>query len=64
MREMNERKPAGNSFPKIAFLAIGAVIGIAIFKGLGIGGAVGGGLGAFLGACVGEFIYKSASKGK
>jgi hypothetical protein len=64
MRNMKERKANGNSFPKIACLVIGAVIGIAIFKGLGIGGAIGGGLGGFLGACVGEFVYKSAWKAK
>lgn len=64
MNKTKEQKADDNSFPKIACIAIGAVIGLAVFKGLGIGGAIGGGLGGFLGACVGELVYKSALKGK
>jgi uncharacterized protein YqgC (DUF456 family) len=63
-RKMEEQRVEGNSFGKIACIAIGAVIGIAILKGLGVGGAIGGGLGAFLGACVGELVYRTALKSR
>lgn len=63
-RRMEKQKVQGNSFGKIVCIAVGAVIGIAILKALGVGGAIGGGLGAFLGACVGEFVYRTGFKNR
>jgi hypothetical protein len=54
---MTPPKDEKNSFGKTVCIAIGAVVGIAILKGLGIGGAIGGGLGALIGAVVGGFAY-------
>ena len=56
-QKMTAPKDEKTSFGKTVCIAIGAVIGIAILKALGIGGAIGGGLGALLGAVVGGFVY-------
>jgi len=64
LKEKEEQKGEGNSFGKVACMAIGAVAGIAILKGLGVGGAIVGGLGALVGACVGELVYRTAVKNK
>jgi hypothetical protein len=47
------------SFGEMALM----VIGIALLKAFGIGGAIGGGLGALLGAGAGSLVYKFFASG-
>ncbi|HEY0461065.1 MAG TPA: hypothetical protein VGC97_18155 [Pyrinomonadaceae bacterium] len=58
----NKEEQGGRSAGSIISMAIGAALGLAVMKAIGLGGAIPGGLFALLGAGAGELLYKMIAK--